>query len=108
MKKIMVLFGVLLSLVACHENKEVHLLCRGMDMDYNVNVVVRFLDDGALLNIDGQEYELKQQYDARAVYYRFDPWYNLQIGNRDFATKYSLGVHADDGTAEYTMCEEID
>lgn len=106
MKKITVLFGVLLSLGACHEDKDVRLLCHGMDTDYNV--VVHFLDDGALLNIDGQEYELKQQYDARVAYYRFDPWYNLQIGNRDFATKYSLGVPGGDGAAKYTSCEELD
>ena len=106
MKKIILFCGLLLSLVACEKKDEVHLLCKSSTDSYDV--IVRFLNDGAMLTVNGQEYELKQQYDARVAYYRFDPWYNFQIGNRDFSTKYSLGVLTDNGTPFYTPCEEKD
>ena len=95
----------------------VHLLCKTdiaehPSTDPNVkesyDVLVNFLDDGAILTVDGVEYNLKQQYDARVVFYSAEPWYNLQIGNRDYATKYSLGIPTKEEFARYTFCEEID
>ena len=117
MKKILFILPiVLLALTGCEKN-EVHLVCRtGIETkpstDPNVkesyDVMVKFLDDGALLTVDGVEYELKQNFDARVEYSRFDPWFNLQIGNRDSSTKYTLGIPSNEGFARYTTCEEID
>ncbi len=72
------------------------------------DVIVQFLDDGAILTVDGKKYELKQQYDARVAFYSVNPWYNLQIGNRDYMTKYSLGIPTNESFARYTSCEEIE
>ena len=84
MKKLLfILPVVLIALTGCEKN-EVHLICKtGIETqpstDPNVKefyeVMVKFLNDGALLTVDGVEYELKQQYDARVVYGRFDPWF---------------------------------
>lgn len=117
MKKLLLLPTVLLTLVACSEQNEVHLLCTtgiaenpstdsGVKESYDVRV--KFLDDGAMLMVDGQEYELKQEYDVQVSFYRTEPWYNLQIGNRNHATKYSLGIPTNEDFARYTSCEEID
>jgi len=118
MKKILFVLPVALLALAGCEKKEVHLICKtGIETspstDSNVkesyDINVKFLDDGALLTVDGVEYELEQDYDdARVSYHRFDPWYNLQIGNRQFSTKYSVGIPSDEGAARYTACEEVD
>lgn len=117
MKKLLVLTIVLLSLSACNEQKEVHLVCttditttpsKDKNVKESYDVVVKFLDDGALLTVDGTEYELKQEYDVRVAFYRFEPWYNLQIGNRNYPTKYALGIPTNEDFARYTLCEEID
>lgn len=115
MKQLLLLPIILLSVPAMADT--VHLLCKTdiaerPSTDSNVkefyDVVVNFLDDGAILTVDGVEYNLKQQYDARVAFYSMEPWYNLQIGNRDYATKYSLGIPTNEDFARYTSCEEID
>ena len=107
---------LLLSLSA-HADDDVHLICktdiaRHPSTDSNVkesyDVHVKFLDDGAILNIDGASYALKQEYDARVSFYSDNPWYNLQIGNRNYATKYALGIPTNEPFARYVPCEEID
>ena len=117
MKKILFVLPIaLLALAGCEKN-EVHLLCKtGIEANPSTDpsvkesydVRVKFLDDGALLTVDGVEYELEQQYEARVEYSRSNPWFNLQIGNKKAATKYSLGIPSNEGFARYTSCEEID
>lgn len=117
MTKLLVLPIILLSLAACTEQNEVHLLCTtgiaekpstDSSVKESYDVRVKFLDDGAMLMVDGNEYELKQVYDARVEFYRTDPWYNLQIGNREYSTKYALGIPTNEDFARYTSCKEID
>lgn len=113
MKKLFIIMAAMAGLAAC-EKKEpdtLHLICRTTlsETDPTVkeqyDVTVKFLDDGAILIVDGVEYELEQDYDARVAYHRFDPWYNFQIGNRHFG-KYALGIPSEEGFARYTQCEE--
>ncbi|MDE6481623.1 MAG: hypothetical protein K2L25_02265 [Alphaproteobacteria bacterium] len=113
MKKLFIVMAAMTCLAAC-EKKEpdtLHLICRTSlsETDPTVkeqyDVTVKFLDDGAILIVDGVEYALEQGYDARVEYYRFDPWYNFQIGNRQFG-KYALGIPSNEGFARYTQCEE--
>lgn len=117
MKKLLVLPLVLLSLVACSEQKEVHLLCttdiattpsKDPNVKESYDVRVKFLNDGAILTVDGNEYKLKQEYDVPVAFYSMEPWYNLQIGNRNYSTKYTLGIPTNEGFARYTSCKEID
>lgn len=117
MRKVLLLSVVLLSMPAIADVDSVHLVCRTdiattPSTDSNVkesyDVRIKFLDDGAILTFEGAEYELKQQYDARVAYYSMEPWFNLQIGNRDHSTKYALGIPTNENFARYTACEEID
>ena len=118
MKKLLLLPIILLSVPAMADADNVHLVCRTNitttpSTDPNVkesyDVKIMFLDDGAILTVDGTEYNLKQQYDdARVAYYSMEPWFNLQIGNRDYPTKYTLGIPTNENFARYTSCEEID
>ena len=118
MKKILLLVVILLPFAAMADQDTVRLLCKtGIEtepsMDPNVkesyDVVVKFLDDGAILTIDGVDYDLEQEYyDAPVAFYRMDPWYNLQIGNRNHSTKYALGIPSNEEFARYTSCEEIE
>ena len=78
----------------------VHLNCEGRD------VVVDFLDDGALITVDGSRYAFIQEYDARAAYYNADPWMRLEIGRRDQPTKYAFGEIVND-IATYKPCQEL-
>jgi len=117
MKKLFLLPMVLLSLTAYAEQDEIHLLCTtdiathpssDPKVKESYDVRVTFLEDGAILNIDGAEYNLKQEYDARVSFYSNEPWYNLQIGNRNYATKYALGIPTNEGFARYTSCKELE
>ncbi len=117
MKKLLLLPIILLSVPAMADSDNVHLVCRTdiatiPSTDPNVkesyDVKIKFLDDGAILTFDGVEYQLKQQYDVRVAYYSMEPWFNLQIGNRDYSTKYALGIPTNENFARYTACEEID
>lgn len=117
MKKILLVPIILLSMPVMADTDNIHLVCKTdiaerPSSDPNVkesyDVRIKFLDDGAILIFDGTEYELKQQYDARVSFYRSDPWFNLQIGNRDYTTKYALGIPTNEKFARYTFCEEID
>ena len=118
MKKIIFCLPVLLCvLTACDRRPDtVHLICKtGIEQtpsaDTNVkssyDVIVRFLDDGAVIIVDGVEYLMDQEYDARVSFYRTEPWYNLQIGTRNHATKYSLGIPTNEEFARYTSCEQV-
>lgn len=107
---------VLLSLAAYGED-EIHLLCTtdiathpsaDPTVKESYDVQVKFLDDGAILTVDGKQVPLKQVYDARVAFYSMEPWYNLQIGNRDYSTKYALGIPTNEDFARYTSCKEID
>ena len=116
MKKLFMLL-MSLSLIACAEQDEIHLLCTtnvatrpstDPTVKESYDVRVKFLDDGAILTVDGAEYNLKQEYDARVSFYSNEPWYNLQIGNRNYATKYVLGIPTNEGFARCTSCEELE
>lgn len=114
MKKIFFVLAIVVSMAACgkKDSDTLHLTCRTSlsDIDSSVkeqyDVTIRFIKDGAVLTVDGQEYELEQGNDAATEFYRFDPWYNFQIGNRQFG-KYALGIPTSEGFARYTICEEI-
>lgn len=103
MKKILMLLPVLV-LCGCDGNETIKLKCDNISEP----VTVTLLKDGAILNVGDQEYALTQQFEARVVYFRFDPWYNFQIGNKDFLPeyKYSLG-HDVDGAAQYDGCTVV-
>lgn len=118
MKKILFALPIILSMFsACDKQSEdIHLICKtGVEefpsTDPNVkssyDVVVRLLDDGAIIFVDGVEYAMKQEYDARVSFYSTEPWYRLEIGNRNYATKYALGIPTDEEFARYTSCEEV-
>lgn len=100
MKKLLMVLPVLV-ICGCDSNEKIQLKCNNISEP----VTVTLLKDGAILNIGNQEYALEQQFDARVVYSRFDPWYNFQIGNKRFLPeyKYSLG-HDVDGAAQYDGC----
>lgn len=114
MKKLFIVMLAITSLAACNKKEPdtLHLICRTTlsETDPTVkeqyDVTVKFLDDGAILTVDGTEYKLEQDYDnARVSYHRWDPWYNFQIGNRNFG-KYALGIPSNEGFARYTKCKE--
>ena len=96
MKKICFVIACLVSGVASAQT--VNLNCytehKGLSPETRTQytVSVEFLEDGAILNVDGKLTFLTQQYDAPVAFYSMNPWYNLQIGNRDYSTKYALGV----------------
>lgn len=113
MKKLFFVMAAMTCLTACEEKEPdtLHLICRTSlsETDPTVkeqyDVTVKFLDDGAILIVDGVEYALEQEYDAKVAYHRVDPWYNFQIGNRQLG-KYALGIPSNEDFARYTQCEE--
>lgn len=118
MRKNLIVLPILLSILsACDKQPEtIHLVCKtGIEefpsKDPNVkssyDVVVRFLDDGAIMVVDGVEYAMEQEYDVRVSFFSAEPWYSLQIGNRNHATKYALGIPTDEEFARYISCEEV-
>lgn len=113
MRKMLLILPLLVFATSSLFAETIRLTCKTdlSEHDQNVreqyDVVVTILDDGAVLNIDGKEIPLKQQYDAKVSYYSVDPWYSLQIGNRDYSAKYALGIPTDEPFARYTLCEEV-
>lgn len=111
MKKICFVIACLVSGVASAQT--VNLNCytehKGLSPETRTQytVSVEFLEDGAILNVDGKLTFLTQQYDAPVAFYSMNPWYNLQIGNRDYSTKYALGVPSNEPFALYLSCDEI-
>ena len=71
------------------------------------DVTVTIADEKATLNIDGQEFILEQENDAGISFSRWDPWYRFAIGDRQMASKYSLGIPTEEDFARYTTCEEV-
>ena len=114
MRKLFFILAIVAGMTACKKKDAdtLHFICRTSlsDIDSSVkesyDVTVHFIKDGAILTVDGQEYELEQGNDAGTEYYRWDPWYNFQIGNRMFG-KYALGIPSNEGAARYTICEEV-
>lgn len=111
MKKLLFLYAALLPNIVSAQVVNLKCWTNFPDLkpttqrEYNASV--EFLDDGAILTIDDKKITLKQEYDAPVVFYSEDPWYNLQIGNRKYLTKYALGVPSDEDFALYLNCEEV-
>mgnify|MGYP001052995877 FL=1 len=114
MYKLFVALAMLATLSACkqQETKTLHLVCKTTPSETapsvrpQYDVTVNLLADGATLTIDGQTYDLIQEYDAPVSFYRHDPWYNFQIGNRKYG-KYALGIPTNENFARYITCEEV-
>ncbi len=113
-KTLFFLMVALLGLGACDKQPDtLRLICEHrepVDIPQRVEfyeVNINFNDKVAVVSGKGEEYELQQQYDAPVAFYRTEPWYNLQIGNREFSNKYTLGISMNDSVV-YIPCHEAD